>query len=192
VIPVGMRVFPRWEVSLKDCVVPVVNRVGKEGGGGYTNIKQMNEGYVGVAAQAVGIALGCLDYTLDYTKNRVVFGSPISDYQGIHYVLADMAVGCEAGDIMGYKAALAHDADSPDAGKISVQAKLFTSDMVLDVTTKAMKIFAGRAYERGEGHPIERLWRDSIMWQLLRTGNLDRRGVAQWALGKKLKAGFEY
>lgn len=189
---VGFRVYPRWEVSLKDCVVPKENLIGQEGHGGRILIDAINRSYGFTAYNAVGLGEACLSYTLDYTKKRVVFGHPIADYQGIHFNLADMAVSLEASRALAHKACQMWDMGLPDAVKFVVMAKLQAALCVERITTDCMKIFAAQAVERGLGHPIERMWRETFIFNLQRTPNLDKRFIASAYLGRRLRAGFEY
>jgi len=137
----------------------------------------------GVAAQAVGLAQGALDLAMQYTHERQQFGQPVSSFQGIQWMLADMDTQIEAARLLIYQAASGAD-PFPDP-KIAAQAKVFASEMAIRVTNDALQVFGARGYSRNL--PVERMLRDARMFTIGGgTAQILRTLIASRILGRKL------
>ncbi|CAN7349697.1 acyl-CoA dehydrogenase [Peribacillus frigoritolerans] len=159
----GIRSSPTTEIIFDECRVPKENLLGKEGEGFKIAMMTLDGGRNGIAAQAVGIAQGALDAAVDYAKERVQFGKPISAQQGIGFKLADMATGIEASRLLTYQAAWLESAGLP-YGKESAMSKLFAGDTAMKVTTEAVQVFGGYGYTKD--YPVERYMRDAKITQI--------------------------
>ncbi|TKH05997.1 acyl-CoA dehydrogenase [Peribacillus simplex] len=159
----GIRSSPTTEIIFDECRVPKENLLGKEGEGFKIAMMTLDGGRNGIAAQAVGIAQGALDAAVDYAKERVQFGKPISAQQGIGFKLADMATGVEASRLLTYQAAWLESAGLP-YGKESAMSKLFAGDTAMKVTTEAVQVFGGYGYTKD--YPVERYMRDAKITQI--------------------------
>jgi alkylation response protein AidB-like acyl-CoA dehydrogenase len=133
-----------------------------------------------VGAQAVGIAQGALDATVAYTKDRKQFGQSISEFQGVQFELADMAMKVEAARLMVYSAAARAERGEPNLGFISAAAKCFASDTAMDVTESAVQLFGGAGYTSDV--PVERMMRDAKITQIYEGTNQIQRVVMSRAL----------
>jgi alkylation response protein AidB-like acyl-CoA dehydrogenase len=132
-----------------------------------------------MGAQAVGIAQGALDYSVRYANDRIQFKKPISSFQAIQFMIADMATHIEAARALVYQAALRVDAALEGAEKLSTMAKLYASDVAMKVTTDAVQILGGYGYMKD--YPVERMMRDAKVTQVLEGSNqLQRLIVAQY------------
>ena len=176
----GIRASATCELVFEDCEVPVENLLGKEGQGFIVAMKTLDRSRPGVASQALGIAQGALDLAIEYTRNRVQFGQSISSFQGIQFMLADMATEIEAARCMLYAAARAVDAGESNIGKISAMSKLYASDVAMRVTTDAVQLFGGYGYMRD--YPIEKFMRDAKITQIYEGTNQIQRIVIAKAL----------
>ncbi|WP_019243240.1 MULTISPECIES: acyl-CoA dehydrogenase [Bacillus] len=159
----GIRSSPTTELIFEDCIVPKENLLGKEGEGFKIAMMTLDGGRNGIAAQAVGIAQGALDAAVDYSKQRVQFGKPISAQQGIGFKLAEMATGVEAARLLTYQAAWLESEGLP-YGKESAMSKLFAGDTAMKVTTEAVQVFGGYGYTKD--YPVERYMRDAKITQI--------------------------
>ncbi|MGE7763637.1 acyl-CoA dehydrogenase [Peribacillus sp. NPDC096540] len=159
----GIRSSPTTEIIFDECRVPKENLLGKEGEGFKVAMMTLDGGRNGIAAQAVGIAQGALDAAVDYAKERVQFGKPISAQQGIGFKLADMATGVEASRLLTYQAAWLESEGLP-YGKESAMSKLFAGDTAMKVTTEAVQVFGGYGYTKD--YPVERYMRDAKITQI--------------------------
>ncbi|MED3688656.1 acyl-CoA dehydrogenase [Peribacillus butanolivorans] len=159
----GIRSSPTTEIIFDECRVPKGNLLGKEGEGFKIAMMTLDGGRNGIAAQAVGIAQGALDAAVDYAKERVQFGKPISAQQGIGFKLADMATGVEASRLLTYQAAWLESEGLP-YGKESAMSKLFAGDTAMKVTTEAVQVFGGYGYTKD--YPVERYMRDAKITQI--------------------------
>ncbi|WP_350300697.1 acyl-CoA dehydrogenase [Peribacillus frigoritolerans] len=159
----GIRSSPTTEIIFDECRVPKENLLGKEGEGFKIAMMTLDGGRNGIAAQAVGIAQGALDAAVDYAKERVQFGKPISAQQGIGFKLADMATGVEASRLLTYQAAWLESAGLP-YGKESAMSKLFAGDTAMKVATEAVQVFGGYGYTKD--YPVERYMRDAKITQI--------------------------
>ncbi|MRX71104.1 acyl-CoA dehydrogenase [Bacillus lacus] len=159
----GIRSSPTTEIIFEDCKVPKENLLGNEGDGFKIAMMTLDGGRNGIAAQAVGIAQGALDASVDYAKERVQFGKPIAAQQGIGFKLADMATSVEAARLLTYQAAWLESEGLP-YGKESAMSKLFAGDAAMKVTTEAVQVFGGYGYTKD--YPVERYMRDAKITQI--------------------------
>lgn len=159
----GIRSSPTLEIIFEDCRVPAENLLGKEGEGFKIAMMTLDGGRNGIAAQAVGIAQGALDASVNYAKDRKQFGKPIGVNQGIGFKLADMATKVEAARLLTYQAAWRESEGLP-YGKESAMSKLFSGDIAMEVTTDAVQVFGGYGYTKE--YPVERYMRDAKITQI--------------------------
>ena len=171
----GIRASATSELIFNDCKIPKENLLGKEGFGFIIAMRTFDKSRPGVAAQALGIAQGALDLTVDYAHQRIQFGKPISSFQGIQFMLADISTEIEAGRALIYAAARAIDAGEKNIAKISAMTKLFASDMAMKVTTDCVQIFGGYGYMRD--YPIEKFMRDAKITQIYEGTNQIQREI---------------
>ncbi|HAT72787.1 MAG TPA: acyl-CoA dehydrogenase [Elusimicrobia bacterium] len=171
----GIRASATREVIFTDCEIPAANLISKEGMGFIVALKTLDTSRPGVAAQAVGIAQGALDCALDYSRTRVQFGQPISSFQAIQHMLADMGTQLEAARALTYAAARMADSGAKAMSKDSAMAKLFASDMAMKVTTDAVQILGGYGYMRD--YPVEKYMRDAKITQIYEGTNQIQRNV---------------
>ena len=170
----GIRASATRELSFQDCRVPAANRLGREGTGFITAMKTFDVSRPGVAAQAVGIAQGALELAVEYACTRRQFGSPVSAFQGLRFILADMAMRVEAARALTY--AVARYIDSNPAKRptlYSAMSKCFASDIAVQVTTDAVQVFGGYGYMRD--YPIEKYMRDAKITQIYEGTNQIQR-----------------
>jgi butyryl-CoA dehydrogenase len=179
----GIRASATRELVFEDCKVPKENLLAKEGMGFIVAMKTFDKSRPGVAAQALGIAQGALDLAVEYARTRRQFGQPISSFQGIQFMLADMATEVEAARAMIYAACRAIDAGEKDISRISAMSKLFASDVAMKVATDAVQIFGGYGYMRD--YPIEKFMRDAKITQIYEGTNQIQRDVIAHALIKE-------
>lgn len=175
----GVRASATRELTFQDCRVPRENLLGREGDGFKIAMATLDGGRIGVAAQAVGIAQAALDEAVKYSKERQQFGKPIHTFQGISFMLADMATRIEAARLLTYQAALRKDQGEPYS-KEAAMAKMFASDCAMQVTTDAVQVFGGYGYSRE--YPVERLMRDAKITQIYEGTNQVQRMVVSAAV----------
>jgi butyryl-CoA dehydrogenase len=168
---------PLW---FADCEVPVENRVGEEGQGYKIALTTLDGGRVGIASQALGIAQGAFDAALAYAQQRQAFGHPISDFEAIQFMLADMATEIEAARLLARRAAWKQDSGARFSMEAAV-AKLYASEMATRVTHKAIQIHGGNGYSRE--YPVERAYRDARITEIYEgTSEIQRLVIASWVL----------
>ena len=173
----GIRSSPTRELVFEDCKVPKENLLGKEGYGFIITMRTFDKTRVGVAAQALGIAQGAFEESLNYAKTRVQFGKKIVEFQGIQFMFADMATQIEAARALVYKAARYIDTGAKNIGKFSAMAKLYASDVAMKVTTDAVQIFGGYGYMKD--YPVEKMMRDAKITTLYEgTSQIQRNEIA--------------
>ena len=162
-VKMGLHGSPTAEIVFQDCIVPKENLLGKEGKGFKIAMQTLDGGRIGIAAQALGIAEGAMNEAIEYTKSRVQFGKPISKFQNTQFILADMAVGCEAGIFLIYDAA-----EKKQKGlrytKEAAMAKLFCSEHANRTVTKALQALGGYGYTND--YPLERMMRDAKITEI--------------------------
>ncbi|NQT90675.1 MAG: acyl-CoA dehydrogenase family protein [Candidatus Omnitrophica bacterium] len=180
----GIRASSTRELIFTNCKVPKENLIGKEGLGFIVAMKTFDKSRPGVAAQAVGIAQGALDHAVRYAKERVQFGKPISSFQGIQFMMADMGTEVEAARALVYSAARMVDSGAKDISKVSAMAKMFASDVAMRVTTDAVQIFGGYGYMRD--YPVEKYMRDAKITQIYEGTNQIQRSIIATGLIKSL------
>jgi len=166
---------PAYEVIFEDCPVPKENILGKEGSGMRTVMTLLNETRPLIAAAAIGLAQGALDNAIAYAKERVQFGQPISSFQGIQWMLADMAMEIEAARQLTYKAAALVDQKASDVPKFSSMAKCFATDIAMKVATNAVQILGGAGLM--QDYPCERMMRDAKQLQIVEGTNQIQRVI---------------
>ena len=159
----GIRASSTTELVFENCIVPKENLLGKEGKGFGIAMKTLDGGRIGIAAQALGLAEGALEEAVAYMKERKQFNKPLSAFQGLQWMVADMDVKIEAARYLVYKAAYNKDKGLPytiDAAR----AKLFASEVAMEVTTKAVQLFGGYGYTKD--YPVERMMRDAKITEI--------------------------
>ena len=178
----GMRGSNTTDVIFEDCVVPKENLIGVEGHGWAIAMGTLNMSRPAVGAQAVGIAQGALEIAIQYANQRVQFGKPIAKFQGIRFMLADMATQIEAARSLVYRAAAIIDSKEGDPDMLSAMAKYFSSDVAMRVTTDAVQILGGYGYMRD--YKVERMMRDAKVTQIYEGSNQVQRMVVAHHLVK--------
>ncbi|HLH67626.1 MAG TPA: acyl-CoA dehydrogenase family protein [Candidatus Dormibacteraeota bacterium] len=171
----GIRGSPTALLAFDEVRVPAENRLGDEGYGFKIALAVLDRSRPGIGAQALGIAEGAFQYALGYATERRQFGQPIASFQGIQFMLADMATQIEAARHLVYLAATKVDEAAPDLTKVAAMAKLFASDMAMKVTTDAVQILGGYGYIRD--YPVERMMRDAKITQIYEGTNQIQRVV---------------
>ncbi len=183
----GIRGSPTCELIFEDCFVPAENLLGAEGSGFKTAMRVLDKSRPGIAAQAVGIAAGALDYAAEYARERIAFGKPIAQQQGIQFMLADMRVELEAARLLLYEAARKCDQGAPDLTLWAALCKLKAGDVAMHVTTDAVQILGGFGYSTE--YPVERMMRDAKITQIYEgTQQIQRLVIARSMIGKKAAA----
>ena len=170
----GIKGSPTREVYLDKVRVPADRMIGAEGTGFETAKRTLDHTRVTIAAQAVGVAQGALDYALGYAKERQQFGKPISDFQGLQFLLADMAVAVETARASYLHAARLKDAGRPFSRQASI-AKITATDAAMRVTTDAIQVLGGYGYTAD--YPVERYFRDAKVTQIFEGTNQIQRMV---------------
>ena len=160
----GTQAIHACEVAFEDCAIPQKNILGKEGDGEVIAAKTLGLNWITTAARALGIAQGALDYSLNYTQERIQFGRPVSSFQGIQFMLADMATLIEAGRYLLYKACAEIDRGEEGRYHSGAMAKCLLSDTAMKVATDAVQLLGGYGYMKD--HPVERMMRDAKLTQL--------------------------
>ena len=159
----GIRSSSTAELIFNNVKVPKENLLGKEGEGFKIAMSTLDGGRIGIAAQALGIAQGAFEHALSYSKERVQFGKPISKFQNTQFTFADMELGCEAGRLLTYQAAVAKG-EGKRYTKLAAMAKLFCSEHAMLTTTKALQMFGGYGYTKD--YPMERMMRDAKITEI--------------------------
>ncbi|MFB3127165.1 MAG: acyl-CoA dehydrogenase family protein, partial [Candidatus Acidiferrales bacterium] len=173
----GINATATAEIFLQDCKVPAKNLLGEEGIGFKIALRTLDDGRVGIAAQATGIAQGALDEALGYSQERVQFGQPISNFQAVRFMLADMATEIEAARLLLRRAAWMQDNAKRYTVEASV-AKLFASEMAQRVCHKAVQIHGGYGYSRD--YAVERMYRDQRITEIYEgTSEIQRLVIAR-------------
>jgi alkylation response protein AidB-like acyl-CoA dehydrogenase len=176
----GFRGMNSCEVAFDDVKVPKENLLGKEGEGFKIAMKTLDKTRPIVGAIGVGLAQGALDYAIEYAKQRVQFGHPISEFQGLQWMMADMAMKIEAARQLVYKGACLSDAHDPKAGAVGAMAKCFATDVCMGVCVDAIQICGGSGYMKE--YPLEKRMRDAKLLQIVEGTNQVQRIVISAAL----------
>ena len=184
----GIRASSTRELVFEDCRVPVENLIGREGTGFITAMKTFDASRPGVGAQALGIAQGALDLAVDWSISRRQFGSPVSSFQGLRFLLADMATKVEASRALIYATAKHIDANPKARSTIySAMSKCFASDVAMSVTTDAVQVYGGSGYMRD--YPIEKYMRDAKITQIYEgTNQIQREEIGKILIGEHIQA----
>ncbi|ABB13833.1 acyl-CoA dehydrogenase [Carboxydothermus hydrogenoformans] len=176
----GIRSSPTVELIFENCRIPKENLLGEEGQGFKIALSTLDGGRIGIAAQAVGIAQGAYEAAVKYAKERTQFGKPIAEFQGVSFVLADMATKIQAARLLVYHAAWLESNNLP-YGKAASMAKLFAAETAMEVTTKAVQIFGGYGYTRE--YPVERMMRDAKITEIYEgTSEVQRMVISSYIL----------
>jgi acyl-CoA dehydrogenase len=174
----GIKGSPTGSPVFEDVRVPAENLIGAEGKGYSMALATLERTRLGAAAQAVGIAQGATDYANGYAKERIAFGNPIHDLQGIQFKLADMETRTAAARELLYKACAMADRNERGLGKWTSMAKLFASDTAMAVTVEAVQVLGGYGYVNE--YPVERMMRDAKITQIYEgTNEIQRLVIAR-------------
>jgi alkylation response protein AidB-like acyl-CoA dehydrogenase len=178
----GIRASSTVELILEDCRVPKENVLGEAGKGYKISIETLNEGRIGIGAQMIGIATGALESAIAYTAERQQFGKTINQFQAVQFQLAEMATALEAARLMVYNAARMKDAGITFV-KEAAMAKLYSSRVAEQVTSKAIELYGGYGYVKD--YPVEKYWRDSKIGAIYEgTSNMQLQTIAKLIIGK--------
>ncbi len=181
----GIKGSPTREVYLDNVRIPSDRIIGAEGEGFEIAMRTLDHTRITIAAQAVGVAQGALDYALEYAKERKQFGKPIADFQGLQFMLADMGMKIEAARQLTYAAAGRSERNDPDLTFFGAAAKCFASDVAMEVTIDAVQVLGGYGYTRD--YPVERMMRDAKITQIYEGTNQVQRIV----MARQLLAGIQ-
>jgi alkylation response protein AidB-like acyl-CoA dehydrogenase len=181
----GIKGSPTREVYFDDVHLPGDRIIGGEGTGFETAMRTLDHTRVTIAAQAVGVAQGALDYALGYALERQQFGRPIAEFQGLQFMLADMGMKIEAARQMTYAAAGRSERGDTDLTFFGAAAKCFASDVAMEVTTNAVQVLGGYGFTRD--YPVERMMRDAKITQIYEGTNQVQRIV----MARQLLAGVQ-
>jgi len=174
----GIKGSQTAELIFTDCEVPAENLLGREGDGFKIAMMTLDRTRPGIAAQALGIAQGALDLAVSYSKQRIQFGRPIADNEGIQFMLADMVTKIEAARLLVYNVAELIDRGEKNFSKYSAMAKTFASDVAMEVTNDTIQIMGGYGYMKE--YPAERMLRDAKITQIYEgTNQIQRLVVAR-------------
>ncbi len=178
----GIRGSQTGELVFEDCEIPAENMLGQEGTGFKLALSTLDRTRPGVAAQALGIAQGALDFAVQYAKQRVQFGQPIIANQAIQFMLADMDIKVEAARQLIYHVGEMIDSGETSFGRESAIAKTFASDAAIEVTNDAIQVLGGYGYMKE--FPVERMMRDAKITQIYEGTNQIQRMVIARALSR--------
>ena len=179
----GIKGSPTCEIYFNDCTIPTDRIIGEPGSGFKTAMRTFDHTRPTIGAQAVGIAQGALDASLAYVKERRQFGRQVSDFQGVQFMLADMAMKVEAARQMVYVAAAKVERGEKDMTFMASAAKCYASDVAMEVSTDAVQLFGGAGYTRD--FPVERMMRDAKITQIYEGTNQVQRVVMARQLLKR-------
>jgi alkylation response protein AidB-like acyl-CoA dehydrogenase len=184
----GIKGSTTGELVLEECRIPADNLLGEEGEGFKLAMRILDRSRPGIAAQGLGIAQGATDYALEYAKTRETMGKPIAQHQLVAAMLADMETKCEAARGLLYKFGQAADegVEGPELTKLSAMAKLFCTDVAMEVTTDAVQVLGGYGYI--SEYPLERMMRDAKITQIYEGTNQIQRLVIAREMLKEQRA----
>ncbi|MFI9648890.1 acyl-CoA dehydrogenase [Streptomyces sp. NPDC052040] len=171
----GIKGSPTREVYFDNVRIPADRMIGAEGTGFATAMRTLDHTRITIAAQALGVAQGAFDYAKNYVRERKQFGKPIGDFQGLQFMLADMAMKIEAARQLTYTAAAKSERGDSDLTFQGAAAKCFASDVAMEVTTDAVQLLGGYGYTRD--YPVERMMRDAKITQIYEGTNQVQRIV---------------
>jgi alkylation response protein AidB-like acyl-CoA dehydrogenase len=181
----GIKGSPTREVYLDNVRIPADRIIGAAGTGFATAMRTLDHTRVTIAAQAVGVAQGAVDYAVDYARQRQQFGKPIADFQGLQFLLADMGSKVEAARQLTYAAAARSERGADDLTFFGASAKCFASDVAMEVTVNAVQVLGGYGYTTD--YPVERMMRDAKITQIYEGTNQVQRIV----IARQLLAGVQ-
>ena len=176
----GIKGSPTRELFFEDCRIPGDRIIGEEGQGLKIALQTLDHTRVTIAAQALGVAQGALDYAIAYIKERQQFGKPVAQFQAVQFMVADMGMKLAAARQLTYAAAAKSERNDPDLGFFGAAAKAFASDVAMEITTDAVQLLGGSGYV--QDHPVERMMRDAKITQIYEGTNQIQRLV----MGRKL------
>src|SRR4051795_5921027 len=171
----GIKGSPTREVYFDNVRIPADRMIGAEGTGFKTALRTLDHTRLTIGAQALGVAQGAVDYCIGYVQERQQFGKPIAEFQGVSFMLADMAMKTEAARALIYTAAAASERMDPNLTFMSAAAKCFASDVAMEVTTNGVQLLGGYGYTRD--YPLERMMRDAKITQIYEGTNQIQRLV---------------
>ena len=181
----GIKGSPTREVYFDNVHLPADRLIGQEGTGFVLAMRILDHTRVGIAAQAVGVAQGALDFALGYVQEREQFGRPIAEFQGLQFKLAEMGMKIEAARSLTYAAAGRSELNDPELPFFGAAAKAFASDTAMEVTTEAVQLLGGYGYT--QDYPVERMMRDAKITQIYEGTNEIQRVVMARELLKKAR-----
>jgi alkylation response protein AidB-like acyl-CoA dehydrogenase len=171
----GIRASSTTELIFSNCRIPKENLIAKEGMGFIVAMKTLDSSRTGVGAQGVGVAQGAIDEAIKFAKHRIQFGQPITSFQAIQHMLADMQTMTEAARSLVYSVARFVDSGAKDVSRASAMAKLFATDIAMKVTTDAVQVMGGSGYMKE--YPVEKMMRDAKILQIYEGTNQIQRNV---------------
>jgi butyryl-CoA dehydrogenase len=179
----GIRASSTRELIFEDCEIPKENMIAREGMGFIIAMKTLDNSRVGVGAQGVGVAQGAFEAAFSYARQRYQFGQPITSFQAVQHMLADMATQIEAARALVYSVAKYIDSGAKDISKESAMAKLFATDVAMKVTIDAVQVMGGAGYMKE--YPVEKMMRDAKILQIYEGTNQIQRNIIAQALIKE-------
>jgi alkylation response protein AidB-like acyl-CoA dehydrogenase len=183
----GLHSSPTRELLFENCEIPVANRLGQEGQGYKIALASLDGGRVNIGAVAIGVAQAAFETACKYARQREQFGQSIGSFQGIQFMLADMAMKIEAARLLVYEAAYKLDEGQQNTGMYSSMAKCLATDTAMEVTTNAVQVLGGAGYVRD--YPVERYMRDVKVAQIFEgTNQIQRVVIARSLLGNLRKS----
>jgi butyryl-CoA dehydrogenase len=171
----GIRASSTTELIFNNCRIPKENLIAKEGMGFIVAMKTLDSSRTGVGAQGVGLAQGAIDEAVKFAKQRVQFGQPVTSFQAVQHMLADMQTMTEAARSLVYSVARFIDSGAKDVSRGSAMAKLFATDVAMKVTTDAVQVMGGSGYMKE--YPVEKMMRDAKILQIFEGTNQIQRNV---------------
>ncbi len=171
----GIRASSTTELIFNNCHIPKENLIAKEGMGFIIAMKTLDSSRTGVGAQGVGVAQGAIDEAIKFAKQRVQFGHPVTSFQAVQHMLADMQTQTEAARALVYSVARYIDTGAKDISRASAMAKLFATDVAMKVTTDAVQVMGGSGYMKE--YPVEKMMRDAKILQIYEGTNQVQRNV---------------
>ncbi len=171
----GIRASSTAELIFNNCRIPKENLIAKEGMGFIVAMKTLDSSRTGVGAQGVGVAQGAIDEAIKFAKQRVQFGQPVTSFQAVQHMLADMQTQTEAARSLVYSVARFIDSGAKDVSRASAMAKLFATDVAMKVTTDAVQVMGGSGYMKE--YPVEKMMRDAKILQIYEGTNQIQRNV---------------
>ncbi len=171
----GIRASSTTELIFNNCRIPKENLIAKEGMGFIVAMKTLDSSRTGVGAQGVGVAQGAIDEAIKFAKQRVQFGQPVTSFQAVQHMLADMQTQTEAARSLVYSVARFIDSGAKDVSRASAMAKLFATDVAMKVTTDAVQVMGGSGYMKE--YPVEKMMRDAKILQIYEGTNQIQRNV---------------